>query len=320
MPVWARKGAAGARLLLCCLLTPTVGQRALAANADTGALRCTITVWDRNPLPFEPGGVVVHVRNEGATAKTLQWWPVGVSVRDAAGERSEWEWYHRWGEPREVPPPPEATRVVLQPGDVFEQPLFLDYSTYTGEHVFARPGAYEVRGDVGRLHSDPVRVDVRKPEGEDAKAYEALSAKGPEGARGTNPERSLLPVTFLDRLPRMLFEERFARALGAFAAAYPRSAYAAFARVGLAIAWIQGVDGRRDLPRARELLLGVSRESDHRLAARALYYLGIAAQKAGDQKAAKDWYSKALAAKPDPFYAYLADRALKGRPFTNILY
>lgn len=307
-----------AHLVFCCLVLGLVPVVSDAAESNTEGVRCSLVVWNRYPLPYEPGGVLVQLHSGTHEVRTVHRPWTGLSYRNAGD--GDWRVYEHFGDPRCIPPGP-GWKVVLQPGETTTTPLFVDYDTRTSEHVFPQLGAYEIKAHVSSIESEVLRIEVRKPEWLDAIAYQALVKRPPEREDTAALLRSMLPLVFAERWPIFSREDTILieDALAEFAAAHRGSTYATFARLGLAIAWIQGVDGKVDVAKAQEVLLPLSRIPDRPLAARALYYLGIASRKARDTEAATQYYKGALQAGPDPFYAYLCEQALKGRWHTYLL-
>ena len=256
-----------------------------------------IAVSNQHPLPFESIGVLVSLQNEtNETKKVVASWRVALDIADVQGQ---WRLYVPHFEPVAKPPAPSAK--IFAPGETKAMFSHLDYEEPKGQHIFARPGRYKVKAAASydaRFLSDEIEITVEEPQGIDAKAYEFL-------------QKSDLPRYFSEhtvyKYPRT---GRNVRALERFIATFDGSEYSYHARLGLALMWMQGVDNRLDLFRAKELLMQVTQKAKDPLTSRANYYLGTILQKRGDNVRAREAFQAVLKGNPDPYFRLLAEQEL----------
>jgi len=291
------------------LLSAAVTARGPGAAENQTPIACTLAVSDTAPLPLQPLGALLGLRNRGDTPVDVMHPSGDLWVRRTSDPPIAWHVYALLSLRGDIPP--IARKRVLHPGGVFMEPAPLDYN---GTCECPEPGLYEVKVRKDKWESAPVRVDVRVPEGVDAHAFTWLQKQDPRlGALFAERDWPVVPDVFVTPLEQLV--ERF-----------PASRYADFARFGLAFAWVIGVEhypngGRtreQNLPKAEQLLTGLA-APDSPMQARAHYYLGIVAAKRGQASLARERYRKALTSKPDAYIEYLAGEALKGRPMTTLV-
>lgn len=293
-------GSLAATLLLALSAggqTPPAQQQQGAAGINT-----TLVASGRSILPFEPVGLVLTLRNETAERKrVMAAWRVSVGV-GAVGANGVVKWgpYIAHNEP--VTKPPARSPKNFEPNEAKVMFAHLDYMAPSGRHVFASPGRYRVKAsaalDPGFI-SNEVEISVVEPQGRDAKAYEFL--------KKSDIHRYFSERT-VAKYPRT---SRNVRALESFIAEYDGSAYANLARLGLALMWMQGVNERIDLFKARESLTQVARKATGTVAARAHYYLGVTWKTQGHAARAREEFQAALGGDLDPYLRALAEQALK---------
>jgi hypothetical protein len=188
---------------------------------------------------------------------------------------------------------PSSHAVTLGPGESLTRFKVLAYEK--GEHKLPRPGRYLFKGMMDKLISKTVEIVVLEPQGVDMAAYEYLQRYPLHHyfSNWTRPSRDQVVVEEMEQ----------------FIARFRGSQYAEMAQLGLALMWMKGVDGKRDLERARSLLREAVKSSDEARAARAYYYLGQLAEEQGELIDAHQYYTGALSLKVDPYIEYVAKEA-----------
>jgi hypothetical protein len=164
-----------------------------------------------------------------------------------------------------------------------------------GGHKLARPGQYRFRGALDNVLSSEVIIVVQEPNGIDKAAYEYL-------------QRYPLHYYFSE-WTRPGHDQAAVEEMQRFISRFQGSQYAEMAQLGLALMWMKGVEGKKDLEQARSLLQEVVKSSDKARAARAYYYLGQLAEEQGELMDAHQYYSYALSLKVDPYIEYVAKEA-----------
>jgi hypothetical protein len=283
--------------------------------------RREVRVGNHTPLPFESIGVLVIVSNpsDQGLSEFGSWDPFLFSAQ--ATSPINWKQYTPEAEPMILPSLPST--LTLSPGESRVWVRHLDYES-GGEHVFKDPGAKLIRAAIGGFHvkptqlhltykelidrlksvrigdeiySEPVQIMVKSPEGPDRDAYEFL--------RSSNLHRYFSEHTVW----KYRYTQETAQQLETFISRFHGSRYAHLARLGLALMWVQGIEGKKDSERAVSLLQQVARSADETLTAQAHYYLGKAAEEQGNLEDAQTYYSRALSLKRDPYFQHLAEQA-----------
>ena len=107
-------------------------------------------------------------------------WCSFLSISKITLDGTKWRGYRGDNEPFLIPCVPSATN--LAPAESKDIRAHIDYEAPSGEHVFAHPGEYLLKGGTTDSNesfvSDEIKITVRRPEGIDAKAYEFLQASG----------------------------------------------------------------------------------------------------------------------------------------------
>jgi len=267
-------------------------------------IRCVMAVAQQTILPYESIGVLIRLRNETAGLKrVVAAWRVSLGIGEITAEGVRWYGYDPDAEP--IPGPPEPTAIELGPGESRTWIAHLDYH-HPGRHVFEHPGRYKIKGALGYqikgrengyFESEAIEIRVREPQGADAQAYEFL--------RRTELHKFLSERT-VHKYP---YDHHVMESLEAFVMAFERSRYSELAQLGLALMWMHGVEGRRDLTKAQGLLTELSQRTRGAMAARVYYYLGEVAKQQGELIQAEQYYERALSLKIDPYFQYLVEKA-----------
>jgi tetratricopeptide (TPR) repeat protein len=256
-------------------------------------------------LPFESIEFVFTVRNETERVKKRvagSWSPsVFYPVErdwfnDPQGIEADgikWKGYKPDLEAFEQPP---FSIPSFAPGEVRTWVKVLEYEKQ--EHKLARPGRYVFKGAIVRgLESNKVEIIVKEPNEVDKAAYEYL-------------QQQPLHYFFHEQtIAKYSYGQATVEAMERFITRFQASQYAEIAKLGLALMWKRGVEGKKDLEQARSLLQEVVKSSDEARAARAYYYLGQLAEEQGELMDAHQYYGYALSLKVDPYIEYVAKEA-----------
>ena len=275
-------------------------QESKRTNAEGISTR--IAVANDRVLPYESVTLLLVLQNEtNEPKKVVAAWRISIDIGEAtAGDVIAWRNYQPHNEPLVRPPLPTAK--TFAPNEAKKYFAHVDYEEPTGRHAFAQPGKYKLRARAsydGRFVSNEIEFVVSAPQGLDAKAYEFLQ---------TSDVHRYFSEQGVNKYPRT---RRNVRALESFIAAYDGSTYSSLARVGLALMWKQGVDGRTDLVKAKALLMQVAQKANDPVAAAAHYYLGLMLRAQGDTVRAKEAFQAGLRSKPDTYFGYLIEQVLK---------
>lgn len=276
------------------------GQRTTVPNRN--GIRTEIVVSDVTVLPFEPVSVLLLLRNDSKeTSKLVASRYSIVEVGEATPQGPRWKVYEKFYDRFGAGPPSPPFEMALPPDYLSDFFFELNFHGSTGEHVFARPGSYKVKGSLGNadsLVSDAVDITVEQPVGVDAKGYQFLK---------TSPVRKVLSENQITYFP---YTTRTTEASEKFIAAFGNSKYGNLARIGLALMWLKGVGDKQDLSKTTALLTHVTEKAQEPLVSRAYYYLGVAALAQQQEAKASEYFRKSLQGKPDRFFKYLGERAL----------
>jgi hypothetical protein len=285
--------------LIAILAIPSTAQR--SSEGKTG-LSCTMIPVKTEVLPFETIEFMFTVRNETDTPNRVNltfdpWilYPARKSKVDGGQGSNEggigWKAYR--GD-TEWTCQLFSQKFSLAPGEVRTTFELLEYEKH--EHKLAFPGRYLFKGRVdGWLACNEVQITVRGLEGVDERAYEYLQQH---------------PLHFFFHSQTMVrYDKVTVEMMKQFIARFQGSQYAEMAQLGLALMWMKGVEGKKDLEQARSLLQEVVKSSDEARAARAYYYLGQLAEEQGELMDAHQYYSYALSLKVDPYIEYVAKEA-----------
>ncbi len=247
-------------------------------------------------LPFEPFQIVVHLKNKTDHPQSItESWQV---FRYVYVETRGWEMYYPENVPLLLPLPPKA--VVLQPGEVHTWLTYFDFDAHDeGRHVFARPGSVLLKVSIGRIDTEPLSITVVAPQGEDLRAYEFLEQ--------TKLVR-YFSKDFFDRYP---YNQETISALETFIRNFSESTYKEYAQLALALMWMHGVEGKRDLTKAKDLLTDLSLRAKEHMTAQSYYYLGLIANEQGEGETAKHYYQRIIQEESDPYLHRLAEQALQ---------
>ena len=259
-------------------------------------LRMRIEPSKTEVLPFEPTWATVYLENESLQPESLtDSFQLFRFVRPVSGE---WRIYYPDNFPNIKPPPPRT--LVFQPGEVKTWITYFEFDARAqGEHVFAKPGTVQLKVSLGQIESPAVTITVISPLGEDALAYESL-------------KQSNLARYFADEtLKRYPFDIQTVAEVEEFIQKFPGSKYREYAQLGLALMWIQGVEGVVDLTKANSLLTDLSTGAGENMAARARYYLAIIAQEEGQSTVAEQIYRSIIEEVSDPYLEHLARQQIE---------
>jgi tetratricopeptide (TPR) repeat protein len=286
----------GLVILLCVI---TVLPSALAQKEAKENFKRGLEVSNQSPLPFESIGVLALVSNEsGERVTEVRSWDTFMYWSDRTEPPLGWTQYVPDHEPMVAPATPKP--LTLNPGESRAWARHLDYQSGRG-HVLKSPGLNLLRAQIGEVDSEPIQIRIKEPQGIDREAYEFL--------KGSNLHRCFSERTVRKYLNT--FTQDTARQLEEFSTRFAGSRYAQLARLGLALMWMEGVEGKKDLEQAVSLLQSVTSRANDDLAARAYYYLGRIAEEQGGMIDADHHYVQALSLKIDPYFRHQAEQARK---------
>lgn len=281
-----------------------------------------LRVSNQTPLPFESIGVLVIVSNpsDRALSEFGSWDPLLFWAEQTISPLS-WKQYTPDAEPQILPSPPNT--LTLGPGQSRIWVRHLDYQ-WTATHVLKEPRPKLLRAAIGGIYLEPtqihrpykelldklksvkigdeiysqsIQIMVKNPDGIDRDAYEFLKS-------------SELHKYFSEHtISKYQYTRETIQQLEAFINRFQDSRYAYLARLGLALIWVQGINGKKDPQQAASLLQQVARSSDQVLAPQANYYLGKIAKSQGDIANAQRYYTRALSLNIDPYFKYLTEEA-----------
>lgn len=283
--------------------------RSRQQEAGSKGIQTTIVASRQSVLPYEPLSVLLLLRNDTAEDKrVVASWRSFLAIGEVTPDGIKWRDYLADNEPMPRPPLPSAKN--LAPGKVEKQRAHIDYEAPSGEHVFANPGRYLLKGvasqgpasDGGRFMSDEIEITVRTPQGVDAKAYEFL-------------RKSYLHHFFGEyTVHKYQYDHKTVDDMERFIADFDGSEYSNIARMGLAFMWLRGVEGRQDRARAVDLLTQVADRAGYPLSSAAEYHLGVILSDPQSKAAQADsHFRKVLSGTPSPYFRYLAEEAVRQR-------
>lgn len=283
------------------LVLSPFGKALHAQGSQVEGIRCTISLSNQRVLPFKSGGVLVTLSNTTDEGKrVVASWQLFLYVGEVTAKGAAFQQYTPDREP--IPKPPLPSAILVKPGESETWTAHLDFEALSGRHVFAKPGRYQIKASFGPFRSDAVDAIIEVPRGIDAKAYQFL-------------QQNDLPKYFSERTVRKYpYDHNTVQSMEQFIKAYQGSSYSSMARLGLALMWIRGVEGKVDLQKSVDLLTQVSTKSREPISSQAKYYLGMAFQKQGKSDRARDNYQQILEDGRDPYFGYLAETALSGLP------
>jgi hypothetical protein len=299
------KGIAAISTFLLLFLAVSAGSRPPTQGAGSAGIRTTIAVSRESLLPYEPVSVMLLLRNETTEDnRVVAAWRSFLSIGSTTPAGVKWRSYVADNEPDVRPPLPSARNFA--PGETQKLLAHIDYEAPGGEHVFARPGVYLLKGtasDDGRFVSDDLEITVRQPTGLDARAYEFLR---------TSPIHRFFGEYTVHKYE---YDHKTVQAVEKFIADFDGSEYSHLARMGLAFMWLRGVEGRRgrqqDQAKAVELLTQVADQAEDLLASEAEYHLGSILARRGDSVQANRHFQRSLTRMSSPYFRYLTEEALR---------
>ena len=276
-------------------------------NSSTDGIRTSLVVSRTAILPYESPSIILLLRNESPEDKrVVAAWCSFVTIGETTTDGIKWHGYH--GDNETSSKPCIATPKTLAPSESEVMRNHIDFESPSGQHVFAHPGEYFLKGGTtdanSNFTSEAVKITVRRPQGIDAKAYAFLQAGD-------------LPY-FLGEytIEKYNYNAKTVEDLEKFIASFDGSEYSYLARMGLAFMWLRGVDGKQDKVRARELFGQVANCPDAALAAAAEYHLGIVLYDPHSPLGltqANNHLQRVVAGNAPPYYKYLAEEALRSR-------
>jgi len=288
------------------LSTSLVSGHSHQQDAGRKGIRTTIVVSRQNILPYESLSVMVVLRNEAPGEQAVKAsWCSFLNIGEITPNGKKWRDYLAYDEP--AAQPCVSTEKTLAPGESKMLRAHIDYEA-SGEHVFARPGDYLLRGGTtdGSFVSDELKISVRTPTGVDAKAYAFL--------RNSNLHHFFGEYS----INKYKYDQKTLDELEKFISDFDGSEYSYLARTGLAFMWLKGVEGKQDQAKAVELLTQVAERAGDPLASAAEYHLGRITYSGGrsmverQQKIVEANYhfQRVLNGTPSLYFKYLAEQAL----------
>jgi len=274
-----------------------------AQKQGTGSegIRTTIVVSRQSILPYESLSVMLLLRNETTEDKrVVATWCSFLSIGEITLDGMKWRDYRGDNEPFLKPCVPSAKN--LAPAESKDIRAHVDYESPSGEHVFAHPGEYLLKGgttDNGSFVSDEIKITVRMPEGIDAKAYEFLQTSGLHHFFGEYT------------IHKYKYDQKTVEDVEKFIADFDGSEYSYLARMGLAFMWLRGVEAKQDPARAIELLNYVADHAGDPLSSAAEYHLGKILQRQKQTAQANFHFQRVLTGRPSPYFKYLAEEPLR---------
>ena len=276
--------------------------------AGNDGMTVTLAVSRQSVLPYEPLSLMLLLRNDATEQKRLTVaWCSHLTIGEARGAGIQWRGYQGDNEP--LPKPCLATAKNLAPNESKKLLTHIDYEASSGQHVFAEPGKYFLKGGTtdGRFVSDEVQIIVRRPEGVDAKAYQFL--------RTSDLHHFFGEYT----IHKYQYDDKTVQELEKFITDFDGSEYSYLARMGLAFMCLRGVEGKQDQARAIELLTQVAERAGAPLSSAAEYHLGKIEYSGGTSMLEREkkvvegnfHFQRVLDGNPSPYFRYLAQDALR---------
>jgi hypothetical protein len=288
-------------IMICILLTASTTLGVTQERLDDMTeLSFTVLPVKTRVLPFETLEFVFTLCNETGQTKRVEGGfepfilcPVNretVDDTETLADGMRWDVY---GPDNTLLMPPVFASKSFAPGEAITRVKVLGYEK--GKHKLARPGRHLFKGQIDRLISNTVEIVVEEPEGIDKAAHEYLQ------------QYSL--HYYLHAIGGLAPDQATVEKIEMFISRFRGSQYAEMAKLGLALRWVRGVEGKKDLEQARSLLQEVAKSSDEARAARAYYYLGQLAEEQGQLMDAHQYYSRAVSLKVDPYIEYVTKEA-----------
>ncbi len=273
-------------------------------EAGSKGIRTNIVVSRQSVLPYESLSVMLLLRNEiTEDRRVVASWCAFLSIGEITPGGSKWRRYRGDNEPLLKPCVPSAKNLV--PKKIENIRAHIDYEAPSGEHVFAHPGEYLLKGGTtdsnGSFVSDEIKITVRMPEGIDARAYEFL--------RTSDIHHFFGEYT----IHKYKYDQKTVQDMEKFIADFDGSEYSHLARMGLAFMWLRGVEGKQDQARAIELLTQVADQAGGPLSSAAEYYLGTILERQKETVEANYHFQRVLTGTPPMYFKYLAQDALRQR-------
>lgn len=276
---------------------------------------CTIDVAPSEILPFEPVSVLIKLTNEAQGQTNIKIFPSGwASIGVKEGEQIHWLETFSVGT-TERPPAPQEYKLDPKQGVTFS--LSLQDDAIQSRAVLAKPGEIYVKGMVNAfekvgdaatmrpIESEPARVVVLLPKGKDEQAFVYLKEKGvavnPRVCRGIHQFFSWQGAVRSFHGPELIQE------VDRFAAAYPESKYAAYAKLGAAMMWRHGPMGKADLTEAARRFKEIAEDPKNCLVAYACYHLCEISLSQDDVEGAQEYSKRLRSVTTDSYLKYLAD-------------
>ena len=290
-----------ASLLLFIFAGSGYAQKEAATNKG---IRTTIVVSRQNILPYESLSVMLLVRNESSEDKRIVApWCSFLNIGETASDGTKWRSYRPDNEPFQKPCVPSAANLAPNESKILR--THIDYEAPSGQHVFAHPGEYILKGgttDNGGFMSNEIKITVRVPEGIDGKAYEYL--------RTTSIHHFFGEYT----IHKYDYNQKTVEDLEKFIAEFDGSEYSYLARMGLAFMWLRGVDGKQDKSKAIDLLSQVADHAGGSLSSAAEYHLGRIFYNSDHKVSEANYhFQRVLAGTTPTYFRYLAEEALRQR-------
>src|SRR5437870_1595466 len=141
----------------------TASSRSQKDEAGSKGIRTTIVVSRQSILPYESLSVMFLFRNETTEDKrVVATWCSFLSIGEITFDGTKWRGYRGDNEPFLKPcvPSPKS----LAPAESKNIRAHIDYEAPSGEHVFAHPGEYLLKGGTtdsnGSFVSDEIKITV----------------------------------------------------------------------------------------------------------------------------------------------------------------
>lgn len=227
-------------------------------------------------LPFEPLYIAVSLVNQTDVVQKVTMSMVCGSQFSSDGKK--WEYYYPMGMVMYAPPAPKL--IEFKPKEIETYCFSYDYNQYDGKHIFNQPGTYYVKASIGRYQSPQVTVKVKEPTGEDVKAYEYLKEAEKNKillAGYFTDKKGILPGLFTGKVDLSRIDTGWAEILTGLeklSKDFSTSIYSEYARLGIGLMWLNGVDKKVDLDKSSEIFTKLSEDSKTPIKVRAKYYLG----------------------------------------------
>jgi predicted negative regulator of RcsB-dependent stress response len=311
-------------LALSGLMTFTAGGQ----ESQSAAVRCIVEPSSSEILPFEPLYLMISLVNERSKPSEVEISPHPLA-RIGTLDKDQINWTEPFAERAPSGPPLPRRRITLIPNERLTFMRKVHYEAPLSRRALVqKPGVVYIQGiiyaDDRKYESEPVMVTIRQPQGTDAEAYEYLRTKNkdlsaiafPPGLRKefersgrTLPDTGLYELFYWETVYNWDYGREAIEELLKFAARFPSSRYAQYARLGAGFIHLYTQSESRDLKQAANLFQEVGRTTDDTLAARASYYLGKTAEAQGNPAEAEQHYARSLSLKGDPYFKSLAEQA-----------